>query len=183
MTNVIKFGKTSTTSTLVIIGANGRGKKAADMAEDMGYANICFLDNLANELDDAEILGYPIVGLPEDFMQWKHKGDFFLAIEDDEERGIWGKKLDEADACVATLVHQCAVLGQNVVLGRGCMVEAGAIIAPSCGIGSYSYIGAGATLDCDVRIETCCKVGAGAHLAEGTHLLPCITVEVGSVVK
>lgn len=70
----------------------------------------------------------------------------------------------------ATLVHPAAVVAEDVTLGQGAQVMAGAILQPGCRIGENAIINTGAVVDHD------CVVGAHTHIAPGATLCGGVTV-------
>ena len=182
-TNLVNFNENVKEQTLIIVGANGMAMVAIDIAEEMGFGNIYVLDDIIKEEPDMELLGRPIVGVPEEFEQWIEQGFFFLAMEDSNERMKWSEQLKEKGVKFMPLVHKQAAIGQNVALGPGCLIEAGAVIAPECSIGPFTHIGAGSTLGYECNIGKACEIGAGAHLAPETKMDLCTTVDMGAIVK
>ena len=73
---------------------------------------------------------------------------------------------------MATLVHPNAVVADDVVLGVGTVVMAGAVINPGTKIGKGCIINTCSSVDHD------CEVNDYVHVSVGSHL--CGTVFVGS---
>jgi UDP-3-O-[3-hydroxymyristoyl] glucosamine N-acyltransferase len=65
-------------------------------------------------------------------------------------------------------VHQTAVIGRGVRLGR------------RVSVGPYAVIGDGATLGDGVTIEAHCVVGAGVQVGEGSQVFPHVTLYAGA---
>ena len=144
---------------LTIIGASGHGRVVADIAKQCGYDEIEFLD------DDVLLQvcgGYPVVGTTNKPVD----NDVFVAIGNAEIR----KKLTEGRNTV-TLIHPDAVIADDVEIGAGTVVMAGAIINPGTKIGQGVIINTSSSVDHD------CIVGDYSHVAVGAHL--CGTVRVG----
>lgn len=70
----------------------------------------------------------------------------------------------------ATLVHPSAVIAEDVILGQGAQVMAGAVLQPGCMVGDNAIINTRAVLDHD------CSIGAHAHIAPGATLCGGVTV-------
>ena len=146
---------------LIIIGASGHGKVAADIALLNGYEEIVFLDD---DESLTECAGFPVVGKTADAGHMD--GDKFVAIGNASIRERLQKDLE-----VVTLVHPDAVIGRDVSLGNGSIVMAGAVINTGSSIGSGCIINTSSSVDHD------CRVGDFAHISVGAHL--CGTVAVG----
>ncbi len=149
---------------LAIIGASGHGKVVADIARRNGYKEIVFLDD-----DDSihECGGYPVIG----------KSSEAGTIDADVIIGIGNagvrKQIQESipDEKLVTLIHPDAVVAEDVVIGKGTVVMAGAVINPEVRIGKGCIINTCSSVDHD------CVVGDYVHIAVGSHL--CGTVSVG----
>lgn len=149
---------------LVIIGASGHGKVAADIAELMGYEDIVFLDD---DPSIEECHGHSVIGavsaLPE------VTGDVFVAVGNTGVRRMLMEVHRERRFPV--LIHPNAVIARDVAISGGTVVMAGAVINPGARIGRGCIVNTCASIDHD------CVVGDFTHVSVGTHL--CGTVTVG----
>lgn len=135
---------------LVILGASGHGRVAADIAGKNGYDSIAFLD------DTKKTCGrYPVMGESARFSEYDC--DFFVAIGNPQVRRRMQEMLLTAGKQVTTLIHPSAVIGEDVTLGTGTLVAAGTV-----SIGAGTWIGAGATVSNNLQICGGCMIGAGA---------------------
>ena len=150
---------------LAIIGASGHGKVIADIARKIGYCEIVFFD------DDESIHecgSYPVVG----------KSSEACTIDADVIVGIGNadirKRIQESipHEKLVILIHPDAVIAEDVEIGAGTVVMAGAVINPGVGIGKGCIINTCSSVDHD------CEVGDYVHISVGSHL--CGTVSVGS---
>lgn len=164
---------------LVILGAGGHGRVAADIAGKNGYDSIAFLD------DTKKTCGrYPVMGESARFSEYDC--DFFVAIGNPQVRRRMQEMLLTAGKQVTTLIHPSAVIGEDVTLGTGTLVAAGAVINPGASVdhdcvledfvhiavgahvagtvsvGAGTWIGAGATVSNNLQICGGCMIGAGA---------------------
>lgn len=142
---------------LIIIGASGHGKVAADIAVRCGYMDIVFLD------DDAGIKscgGYPVVG--DSGRASELDGDVLVAVGNPVIR----RRIQEGIGAerVATLIHPNAVAADDAEIGSGTVVMAGAVINPGCRIGKGCIVNTCASVDHD------CELGDFVHIAVGAHV-------------
>lgn len=145
---------------IVIIGASGHGKVIANIAKLNGYDQILFLDdNLALK----ECCGYSVCGKTDTF--YKYDCDFFVAIGNALIRKQLSDRLIEAGKNIVTLIHPNAVIGEQVRIGRGTAVMAGAVINSSTSIGIGGIINTCASVDHDCIIGDYVHVSVGAHIA------------------
>lgn len=150
---------------LVIIGASGHGKVAADIATQNGYQEIVFLDD--NEA--VKKCGqYPVIGKSYDAKNLKT--DTFVAIGNADVR----KRIQESlmDVPLVTLIHPDAVVAADAVIGAGTVVMAGTVINSGTKIGNGCIINTCASVDHD------CQVGDFVHVAVGSHLCGNVTVGI-----
>ena len=150
---------------LAIIGASGHGKVVADIARKNGYKEIVFLDD-----DDSihECGGYPVIGKSTE--AGTIDADVIIGIGNARVR----KQIQESiqNEKLVTLIHPDAVVAEDVVIGKGTAVMAGAVINPGVRIGKGCIINTCSSVDHD------CIVDDFVHVAVGSHL--CGTVNVGA---
>ena len=82
------------------------------------------------------------------------------------------KTLREKNKNIATLIHPSAVIGEEVSIGEGTVVMAGAVINPCTIIGDGCIVNTCASVDHDNNLEDFVHIAVGAHL--------CGTVCVGN---
>lgn len=150
---------------LIIIGASGHGKVAADIAKLIGYSDIFFLDDDSNL---KECAGYPVRGNVE--LLSKFDGDVFVAIGNASIRKTIMKKY--SNRVFSKLIHPNSVIAEDVVIGKGSIIMAGAIINPATSIGMGCIINTSSSVDHD------CFIGDYCHISVGSHI--CGTVTVGT---
>lgn len=153
---------------LIILGAGGQGRVAADIAEKTNiYKSIIFLDDHAES-----VLEYKIHGKIADFKHYIEKSEFFVAIGNSKTREKFIKTLESEKAEIATLIHPSANIGKNSTIGKGSIVMPEAVIGVNTVIGKGSIINTSASVDHDNIIEDYCHISVGAHL--------CGTVKIGT---
>ncbi len=181
---------------LIIIGAGGHGLVVADIARKIKrYKEIVFLD-------DKSLVqkGYKVIGKSCDFVKYVDKYDFFVAIGNNSTRERIFKKLNEAGANIISLIHPNATIAEDVQLGKGSVVMAGAVINPNvtvgegvivntcssidhdCVINDFSHISVGARIAGTVKVGTSVFVGAGAVLVNNITVCNETVIGAGAVV-
>ncbi|MDF2179792.1 acetyltransferase [Aliiglaciecola sp. CAU 1673] len=155
---------------LVIIGAGGHGKVAADCAEQQGgFSSIIFLDQGGSEHKDYP---WPILDKPENFARFiDGNSSFFVAIGHNASRDRWTQALIAGNAPLATLIHPTAVISAHSQIGAGTLVCARAVVNP------FTSIGISCIVNTSAIIEHDCKVNDLVHVAPGSCLAG--NVEVG----
>jgi len=147
---------------IVIIGAGGHGRVAADIARRMGFQEIMFLDD-----GDTPCA----VGKTEDFVRYLDNAVFFVAIGNGAVRRRLQTMLVTSGAKMTTLIHPNAVVAEDAQIGQGTVVMAGAVINPGAVVGSGTIINTCASVDHD------CRIGDYVHVAVGARI--CGTVRIG----
>lgn len=142
---------------LVIIGASGHGKVVADIAKKNGYREIVFLDDNENV---HECNNYPIVG--KIFEAKNMDADFFIGIGNADIRKRIQETLNRKH--IVTLIHPDAVVAEDVMIGIGTAVMAGAVINLGTRIGRGCIINTCSSVDHD------CAIGDFVHISVGVHI-------------
>ncbi len=146
--------------TLGIIGASGHGKVVADIAKKTGYEEIVFFD------DNQEVSHcgtYPVVGATQDI--FRYDCDAFVAIGNP---GVRSRLMDQLEQCkkkLPVLVHPNAVVAEDVKVGIGTVIVAGAGVNPGSEVGKGCIINTCSSVDHDCVIEDYVHVSVGAHVA------------------
>ena len=149
---------------IVIIGASGHGKLAADIALKCGYTDIVFLDD---NISIKNCGRHSVVG-SNDRVEDIH-GDVIVAIGNSAARRRIQESIEEER--LAVLIHPDAVVAEDVTIGSGTVVMAGTVINPG------SMIGRGCIINTCASVDHDCKLGDYVHVAVGAHLAG--SVEVG----
>lgn len=177
---------------LLIIGASGHGKVAADIALKMNrWHSIAFLD------DDASIkeaMGLKVIGKLEDAFAYMKDSDLFVGIGNNIIREKIQKSLEAVGVITSILVHPHTVIGEQVKLGAGTVIMAGVVINCCTQVGKGCIINTGATVDHDnviedyvhiapgVNIAGAVRVGSGAWLGIGSKVINNINIVKGCIV-
>lgn len=83
----------------------------------------------------------------------------------------------------ATLIHPSVCMGEDVALGQGCVISAGAVMTSQVEIGQFGVVLPNATLAYDVRLGDWVTVHPGANLGGGASLGDGVEVRAGAVVE
>ena len=149
---------------IVIIGASGHGKVAADIALKCGYTDIVFLDD---NISIKNCGRHSVVGSNDRVEDIN--GDVIVAIGNSAARRRIQESIEEER--LAVLIHPDAVVAEDVTIGSGTVVMAGMVINPG------SMIGRGCIINTCASVDHDCKLGDYVHVAVGAHLAG--SVEVG----
>ena len=182
---------------LIIIGAGGHGKVAADIAIKLGtYKQIAFIDDNAV----AECMDLPVLGGMDCAKEYISGSAFFVAVGNSRARERIMRALTDMGATVISLIHPGAIIGYGVEVGAGSMLAAGSVICPSvkigrgvivntkgsvdhdCTVGDFSHVSVGATVAGSVRIGAHTWIGAGATVINNVEITDNCMIGAGAVV-
>lgn len=153
-----------TRKRLILLGAGGQGRVAADVARCMDcYREICFLDDSLQE--EQVSFPYRILGRFSDRGAYREDADFLVAIGQNDVRERLQEQLTAEGVPLATLIHPRAVVAERVTIGEGSVIAAGAVIGPDAALGRGVILNTCASVDHDCRIGDFCHISVGAHLA------------------
>ena len=163
---------------IAIIGASGHGKVVADIAKKNGYESIVFLDD--NE--SVQMCGdYPVIGNAKKASELNC--DVIVAIGNAKVRQRIQEELIRGSVHIVSLIHPNAVIADDVPIGVGTGVMAGAIINPGATIGDGVIVNTSASVDHDCIIEDYVHVSVGAHVAGTVHIGMGTWIGAGAVVS
>lgn len=146
---------------LVIIGASALGRETVGYAQDCGMDVRGFLDSRKDILDG--YAGYPpVLGTVEGF---RPEADdvFICALGEPEQKRKYVTLLGAVEW--TNVVHPTAVVGQNVRLGKGCIVRPFAVIGNDAVLGDHVTVGTQSLVAHDCMIGDFSVVSPGAHIA------------------
>ena len=197
------MGSTLSAKKIVVIGAGGSGRETLGLIRDI---NLCkgptweFIGFVAEHPGPPELLdrlhadwlgrlGDPGLqaNLPRDC--W-----FVAAIGDGQIRRRVEHEAQGLGLQLATLVHPEAIIGEDVILGQGSVVCAGAILTTNVRIGRSNQANIGCTVSHDanlgdyvtlapaVSLAGNVSIGDGATLYTKTSVIPGVKVGANAIV-
>lgn len=165
---------------LVIIGAGGHGKVAADIAfKTKIYDRISFLDDSVCQ----KVVGCDVIGCVEDFKRYIPNSEFFVAIGNGKVREKIHNMLIDNDAVITSLIHPSAEVACGVKMGVGCMVASMAVVGPDTSLGDEVIINTSCSVDHDCIVGDYSHISVGAHLAGEVSVGRNTMIGAGAIVK
>lgn len=167
---------------LAIIGASGHGKVVADVAIKSGWREIFFFDDAWPSLKFNGI--WPIHGDSSNlFAAIEDFDGIVVAIGNNSIRLKKSYKIESISSKLVALIHPAAYIANNVSIGKGSVVFAGAIIQPETIIGIACIVNTAATIDHDCFLKDGVHVAPGSHIAGGVSIGKCSWIGIGSTVN
>lgn len=168
------------TNRLVVVGAGGHGREVVALARTAGWevAGVVSADppdvgvlarlgvDWLGEPDALERLGLPVA----------------LGIGYPEVRRRVAAEVLAAGVDVVTLVHPTAVLGPDVQLDEGALVQAGAHLTTNVRLGLHTHVGVGAVVSHDCRLGDFVTLAPRVALSGDVNLADGVFCGVGSVI-
>jgi len=190
-------------SKILIIGAGGHARVLISSLKALQLEIIGILDSAPN------MLGQPIAGIPsignDDKISDYPPDSIELvngigSVSSTEKRKVIYDKFKKLGYSFANVIHPSAIIMDDVRLGEGVQIMAGAIVQTGCVIGDNAIVNTGAILDhnCvigdhthvapgvvlsgDVQIGAMAHIGTAATIIQGIKIGPAAIIGAGAVV-
>ncbi len=179
--------------SLLILGTGSFAEQLAEVVEEMPEFELAgFVENQNLEVCKSGFAGKPVYWVGEiSTLVETHVG--VCALGSTLRQGFISQA-EQASLKFATLRHRSTMIGRGTKIGEGCILLAGANIAPlssigkntivnrSVLIGHHTKIGECVTLSPGVNIAGKCIVGNGSYIGMGAIVLDGIRIGRGCVV-
>lgn len=131
--------------SLLIIGAGQYGRLVKEIAEQIGYKKIDFLD------DNSDLSIGKIKDL--EYLQ-KNYTECICTIGNNKTR----KEISERIENKATIISPNAIVFKSAKIGKGCVIEAGAVISSDAVVEDGCLICAGSVINHESKVNKYCQV-------------------------
>lgn len=147
---------------ILIIGAGGHGKVVCDTILTQGEYDIAGFADSTIPVGEIVIDTYKVISTQDTIHTIKNSFDFFIVAIGNNK--IRQKIYNEMSQIIkpAIVIHNSAVIGSNVIIGKGAVILANSVINSSSRVGKNTIVNAGVIVDHD------CKIGDNIHLSIGT---------------
>lgn len=152
---------------VIIYGASGHGRVVGDIVRlSKGYSLFGFIDD-DEQMVGGKFCGVLVIGnkgtIIKSSKEWVNYF-FHIGIGDNAVRNGISKELSNSGLNVLTLIHPSAVIANDVTIGKGCAIMAGAVINSGTVIGDNVILNTGCTVDHD------CRIADGVHISPGVNI-------------
>ena len=153
---------------VVILGArvDGHAKVVLEIIVTEGkYEVVGFIDDRLYG-EEATIRNIPVIGATSDLSDLKQKFGLhgaIVAIGNNSQRRMLGRKIQEAGLELINAIHPSAHIDSDVIMGSGNCICQGVIIVTGTRIGNCVNVHTGATIDHDNVVEDGANLGPGVH--------------------
>lgn len=150
--------------SLLIVGAGGHGRVVADAARlSRQWERIAFVDDRYPELLSSGV--WSVIGAVAELdslvSDW---GEAVIAVGDNTTRIEILERTKSCGFDIVSIIHPSAQITEDVVIGKGSVVFANAVINTGSELGAACIVNTAATVDHDNQI------GDGVHISPGAHL-------------
>lgn len=168
------------TGRLVVVGAGGHGRELVALAQAAGW-----------EVAGVVSADPPVAGVLERLgVRWLGGLDALdgldlpvaLGLGYPEVRARVADELETRGVVVPTLVHPTAVVGLDVELGEGAVVQAGAQLTTNVRLGRHTHVGVGSVISHDGRLGDFVTLAPRVALSGEVTLGDRVFCGVGSVI-
>ena len=158
---------------LLIVGAGEYGHVVRELAFQVGYDEVEFLDDNSSEA----------ICRIEDFGRVTSEFDeFIVAIGNPIVRRRCVELLKDSFD-LATIIHPLAYVSKEAVIGAGCVIEPGCVVYRKVNLGDACLVNAGAVLNHDCIVGDYCQIGCNAVVTARTVVSSDTKLEHGSVTE
>ncbi len=182
---------------ILVFGAGGHAKVVVDAILASGPAELVIVDD-ASRTAGRLLLGIPICVLSDSIGNCTR---FHVAIGDNGTRQRKSAEIVVAGLRPFTVVHTearvspsatvgegaflaaCCVLGPDVAVETGVVINHGAVVDHDCAVGEFAHVAPNVTLGGGVMVGRLTMVGAGATVLPGVRIGERCVVGAGAVVR
>lgn len=156
---------------IIIVGAGGLGRMIYSWLPD-------FLDGcsepmgfISDRLDMLEGYNYdvPIISTIEEY-QPEDDHVLVMAIADPKAKLTVAEVLEKRGANFLSLIHPTAIIGKNVILGKGCIICPRAVLTCDISIGDFVMLNIGVTIGHDAVIDHGCTINSHSDVTGNVQL-------------
>jgi acetyltransferase EpsM len=152
---------------IMIWGASSHAMVVADIVKQINaYELVGFLDDINPERRNSLFCGFPILGGREQLDNLKRIGvsHIIFGFGNCEARLKLSEMVRSHGFALATAVHPRSIIAEDVFIGTGTVIVAGAVVNTGARIGENVIINTLASVDHE------CVVEDGVHICPGVHL-------------
>lgn len=187
-------------SAIYILGAGAMARETLNIYKDLGrFHEVCGFIEQNSKRAGQKIHGRIIMDAS--IIESLPKNSKFIGAIGSPLRKKWIEEIEEKGFDFDTAVHPSAIIGENVEIGKGCIIcpgvvmtcdikvdrhtiiNIGSTINHDCEIGDFVTIGPGVNIAGRVTIEDCCFIGIGAKIINDVHIGKESFIGAGAVVS
>jgi UDP-perosamine 4-acetyltransferase len=161
------------TLPVIVIGSGGHARVLISVLKTL-HINILGITDLIPHKIDNKINNISVLGNDDKILDYSPNSIELVngigSVSSTEKRKDIYVNIKSYGYSFAKVIHPLAMIMDEVQLGEGVQIMAGAIVQPGCVIGDNSIINTGAIVDHDCIIGEHVHVASGAVLSGGVHI-------------
>ena len=181
---------TAVPEDLVIVGAGGFGREAADVVEAINARStpawrlLGVIDDFpsADNLSRLAARRLAYLGTTEKVIRATERPKYVIGVGSPRIRQLLADRMDAAGFAAATLVHPEASIGSCCHLGEGSVVLAGARLTTNIQLGRHVHLNPNVTIGHDTVLEDFVSMNPGSVMSGDCHVEAGVLIGVGAVV-
>jgi sugar O-acyltransferase (sialic acid O-acetyltransferase NeuD family) len=167
-------------SRLLIIGAGGHGRSVAEIVlMSNEHELVGFLDDASPGLTD--VWGRPVLGPIAALQEVRQTAEgIIVAIGNNRLRRQLCEQAEAAGFRLVTVIHPRAIVSVRAAIGPGSAIMAGAVLGTESELGRGVIVNSGAVVDHHCRVDDFGHLGTNASMAGESRLGCCAWMQSGS---
>lgn len=158
---------------VIIVGDGGHAKIVIDILQEMKQYEI--LGVTSKQINKQSFYGLPVLGNDDILEDYYKKGIKNIAIgiggfKDNELRTKIFNNFLSKGYNIINAVHPKSIIANSVIMGKGVVIFAGAILNPEVKLGNNVIIATGATIDHETVVDDHCLISAGVTIGANTKI-------------
>jgi sugar O-acyltransferase (sialic acid O-acetyltransferase NeuD family) len=169
---------------IVIVGAGDNGVQVLHILKHSTHEVVGFVDDDALKTGSV-VCGRPVLGTGAILADLRAGGieGGIVAIGDNRTRSSYTGRLIAAGFEIVNAIHPAAMIDESAILGRGIIIEMGAVIHPLARIGNCVFLGGSSVISHHSVVEDNVLIGGGVIFGGRVHVGRDSLIGVGAVLQ
>lgn len=173
-------------TAVVIVGAGGHAQDIIGIAsagDDKSGSSVSILgfidDNKTGDFILGKIKDYPKIVQQHEF---HFKVRYVIGINSSLERQRIATIMNEMGAVPTNIIHKNAVIGYNIIMGRGIIMGPFTALTSNVTIGDHVHLNTSASINQGSKIGNFCTLSPGAKICGDVNMGECVSMGANSTV-
>ncbi len=170
---------------IIIIGAGTQGRVALDIANSLDVLVYGFLtddeEEVNKELNDVLVIS-KLSTKDSNTLLNDENVKIVIAEYDGELRKEYVEYLEKYPPELINLIHPHHVMSEYIKMGRGNIINAGAVVNANAMIGSFNVIDSLVSIEPDAAVGDYCTIQSGVHIGRRVQIHDHVNIGLGAVI-
>jgi sugar O-acyltransferase (sialic acid O-acetyltransferase NeuD family) len=186
LSRVSFHSNTEMKKNIVVIGSSGHAKVIIDIIEKQDAFTIAGIIDPYRTVGET-LLGYSVLGKEEDLPTLMEAHGIIGCVIALGDNWLRKKVADKINSIVSlehiTAIHPSAQIAKDVMIGKGTVIMAGAIINTSSRVGDFVIINTKSSLDHDNQLGDFASIAPGATTGGNVRIGDFSAIAIGAIIK